>query len=94
VTTGVSGVRPDTAAARLHPSSANGAAVSPESLEPLLCRVRDEFVAMPGLSLTEPQAARLWQLDPPLTAVLLRALVEARFLARTGAGLYRRLSAV
>jgi hypothetical protein len=65
-----------------------------DTFEPLLRRVRDEFVEMPGLSLTEPQAARLWQLDLPLTATLLRALVEARFLARTTAGLYRRMSAV
>jgi hypothetical protein len=65
-----------------------------DTVERLLRRVRDEFVEMPGLSLTEPQAARLWQLDLPLTATLLRALVEARFLARTTAGLYRRMSAV
>jgi hypothetical protein len=64
------------------------------SLDTLLRRVRDEFVEMPGLSLTEGQAARLWQVDPMTTADLLRRLVEARFLARTGAGHYRRLSAV
>jgi DNA-binding IclR family transcriptional regulator len=64
------------------------------SLDTLLRRVRDEFVEMPGLSLTEGQAARLWQVDPTTTADLLRRLVEARFLARTGAGHYRRLSAV
>jgi hypothetical protein len=60
----------------------------------LLQRIRDEFVEMPGLSLTEGQAARLWQVDPGTTADLLRRLVEARFLARTGAGLYRRTSVV
>ena len=65
-----------------------------ETLEPLLRRIRDEFVEMPGLSLTEPQAARLWELDLPLTATVLRALVDARFLTRTAAGLYRRPSAV
>ena len=64
------------------------------SLDTLLRRVRDEFVEMPGLSLTEGQASRLWQVDPTTTADLLRRLVEARFLARTGAGHYRRLSAV
>jgi hypothetical protein len=66
----------------------------PNSLETLLRRVRDEFVEMPGLSLTEGQAARLWQVDPMTTADLLRRLVEARFLARTTAGHYRRLSVV
>jgi DNA-binding IclR family transcriptional regulator len=64
------------------------------TLDTLLSRVRAEFVEMPGLSLTEGQAARLWQVDPTTTADLLRRLVEARFLARTGAGHYRRLSAV
>ena len=64
------------------------------SLDTLLRRVRDEFLEMPGLSLTEGQAARLWQVDPMTTADLLRRLVEARFLARTGGGHYRRLSAV
>lgn len=64
------------------------------SLDSLLRRVRDEFLEMPGLSLTEGQASRLWQVDPMTTADLLRRLVEARFLARTGAGHYRRLSAV
>jgi hypothetical protein len=65
-----------------------------DSLDTLLRRVRDEFLEMPGLSLTEGQASRLWQVDPMTTADLLRRLVEARFLARTGAGHYRRLSAV
>jgi hypothetical protein len=64
------------------------------SLDSLLRRVRDEFVEMPGLSLTEGQASRLWQVDPMTAATLLRQLVEARFLARTGAGLYRRMSVV
>jgi hypothetical protein len=63
------------------------------SLDSLLRRVRDEFVEMPGLSLTEGQASRLWQVDPATAADLLRQLVEARFLARTGAGHYRRMSA-
>ncbi len=65
-----------------------------DTLDMLLRRIRDEFVEMPGLSLTEGQASRLWQVDQGTTADLLRRLVEARFLARTGAGLYRRMSVV
>lgn len=65
-----------------------------ETPDTLLRRVRDEFVEMPGLSLTEGQASRLWQVDPHTTADLLRQLVEARFLARTGAGHYRRTGVV
>lgn len=64
------------------------------SLDGLLRRVRSEFVEMPGLSLTEGQASRLWQLDLATAADLLRQLVDARFLARTGAGHYRRRSVV
>ena len=64
------------------------------TLDSLLRRVRNEFVEMPGLSLTEGQASRLWQVDPTTAADLLRRLVDARFLARTGAGHYRRMSAV
>jgi aquaporin Z len=65
------------------------------SLDTLLRRVRDEFVEMPGLSLTEGQASRLWQVDPMTAADLLRRLVEARFLARTGvmAGHWREYAA-
>ena len=65
-----------------------------ETPDTLLRRVRAEFVEMPGLSLTEGQASRLWQVDPLTAADLLRRLVEARFLARTGAGHYRRMSVV
>jgi hypothetical protein len=38
---------------------------------------------MPGLRLTEPQAARLWALDTEVCRTVLSALVEMRFLVRT-----------
>jgi hypothetical protein len=56
----------------------------------LLHRIRGEFVEMPGLRLTREQAARLWHLDPVLVTSLLRALVDAKFLATTADGAYRR----
>jgi hypothetical protein len=84
----------DTRSVVAHPSSANGDTSMPDAQDPLLCRIRNEFAEMPGLSLTELQAARLWQVDPGTTADVLRQLVEARFLARNGAGLYRRMSVV
>jgi hypothetical protein len=56
----------------------------------LLHRIRGEFVEMPGLRLTREQAARLWHLDPTLVTSLLRELVDAKFLARTADGAYRR----
>lgn len=60
------------------------------SLDDLVRRVRGEYDEMPGLSLTMPQAQRLWALDHPTCSVLLRALVEARFLRRTARGRYVR----
>ena len=38
---------------------------------------------MPGLQLTEAQAARLWCFDSELCSAVLSTLVEQRFLVRT-----------
>lgn len=65
-----------------------------EPIDPLLRRIRDEFVEMPGLSLTERQAARLWQVPAADAGSILRALVDTRFLTRSGSGRYCRASAV
>lgn len=46
---------------------------------------------MPGLRLTEPQARRLWGLDPVSCAALLSALVDAKFLFRTRDGAFMRI---
>jgi hypothetical protein len=48
-----------------------------------LRRAQAEFLEMPGLQLTEAQAARLWSFDSALCSAVLTALVEARFLVRT-----------
>lgn len=48
----------------------------------LLHRVKSEFVEMPGMSLTERQAARLLGLPHDEAAGLLNRLVDARFLVR------------
>ena len=58
--------------------------------EDLLRRVRGEFVEMPGLRLTEPQARRLWGLDQASCSNVLETLVELRFLVRTRDGGFRR----
>ncbi|MBI2186200.1 MAG: hypothetical protein HYU37_03630 [Acidobacteria bacterium] len=52
--------------------------------------VRSEFVEMPGLCLTTPQAARLWGVDPLVCEAVLEALVDADFLRRTRDGFYLR----
>ena len=53
-------------------------------------RIRGEYYEMPGLSLTAPQAERLWGLDCETCAVILRTLVERGILRRTSVGMYVR----
>ena len=52
----------------------------------LLNRVRSEFMEMPGLQLTVPQASRLWGLDLTASRLVIDALVEASFLRWTERG--------
>jgi hypothetical protein len=56
----------------------------------VLHRVQGEFLEMPGLRLTEPQARRLWGLDSAACSALLGALVDAKFLFRTRDGAFMR----
>ena len=48
-----------------------------------LRRAQAEFREMPGLQLTEAQAARLWSCDSATCSAVLTSLVESRFLVRT-----------
>ena len=59
--------------------------------EEMLRRVQGEFLEMPGLRLTEPQARRLWGLDAVSCEALLGALVDAKFLYRTRDGSFVRV---
>jgi hypothetical protein len=52
----------------------------------LITRIRGEFLEMPGLQLTLPQAQRLWGLDPVACRHVVDALVEASFLRWTSSG--------
>lgn len=60
------------------------------SLDTMVQRVRGEYLEMPGLSLTEGQAQRLWHLEPEMCHSLLKALVESGFLRQTPRGCYIR----
>jgi len=60
------------------------------SLDAIVQRVRGEYLEMPGLSLTERQAQRLWHLEPEACHLLLKALVEGGFLRQTPRGGYIR----
>ncbi len=55
-----------------------------------LCRIRGEYLEMPGLRLTTAQAQRLWNLDRPTCEHLLGSLVETRFLQKTRDGSFVR----
>ena len=56
----------------------------------LVHRVRNEFIEMPGLQLTLPQAARLWGLDPEASRRVIDTLVEGSFLRWTPRGTVMR----
>jgi hypothetical protein len=57
----------------------------------VLRRVQCEFLEMPGLRLTTPQARRLWGLDAAQCDALLGALVDSNFLFRTRDGAFMRV---
>ena len=52
----------------------------------LLRRIRGEFLEMPGLRLTTPQAQRLFGLDSLSCDTVLTVLQDQRFLSRTKTG--------
>ena len=58
----------------------------------LLQRMRAEYVEMPGLVLTLPQAARLWCLTASQAKSAFTELVDSGFLVRDARGVYRRRS--
>ena len=53
-------------------------------------RAQGEFLEMPGLRLSEAEAARLWSLDATLCSAVLSELVKSRFLVRTRRALFVR----
>ena len=61
-----------------------------KGLADLALLVRSEYVEIPGLSLTRPQAQRLWSLDASTCDAVLDALIDMRYLRRTQAGAYVR----
>jgi len=52
-------------------------------LDEAVRRVRADFLEMPGLQVTLPQAARLWAFDVVFCGDVFDALVEDRFLVRS-----------
>ena len=62
-----------------------------KSADDVLRRVKGEFLEMPGLRLTEPQARRLWGLDADSCGALLGRLVDSKFLFQTRNGAFMRI---
>jgi hypothetical protein len=65
--------------------------MSASEMHALASRVRAEFVEMPGLRLTLPQASRLWGLELPACRDVIDVLVRAAFLRWTSAGAVARV---
>jgi len=63
-------------------------AAAPTDLDSL--RVRNEFLDMPGLTLSVPQVARMLGLRSEHAAAILATLVSEQFLRQTAAGSYDR----
>jgi hypothetical protein len=58
----------------------------PAEFHPLVERIRGEFLEMPGLRLTVPQASRLWGLDPASCRIVIDFLIGTAFLRWTTGG--------
>jgi hypothetical protein len=60
--------------------------MSPREINAAVDRVRAEFIEMPGLRLTVPQAARFLGLDRAACDDVIGTLENRRFLRRTSGG--------
>jgi hypothetical protein len=72
------------------PSGVDRRKTSSPQMSSDVARIRNEYVEMPGLVLTLPQAARLWGLSESRSALLLSMLVETGFLICDKKTVYRR----
>jgi hypothetical protein len=50
----------------------------------LCTRIVGEYLEMPGLNVTIPQACRLWDIDPPRCVHVLGTLLASGFLRKSG----------
>jgi hypothetical protein len=64
--------------------------VDRSEIDTVLARIQAEYQEMPGLTLTSPQAKRLWNLSAVDCDRLLSRLVKTGFLRIDAAGSYRR----
>jgi Fic family protein len=59
-------------------------------IDEVLQRIRGEFIEMPGLRLTAPQAQRLWGLERHVCEQALGTLVEKKFLSQMRDGSFMK----
>jgi Fic family protein len=87
---------PEASRSRTSRATAPSHAVRPDdvratpAIREAILRVEGEYREMPGLSLTLPQAARLWGLDRRTCERVLATLIERRVLKRAVNGQYVR----
>ena len=62
------------------------------TIDDVLSRLRAEFLEMPGLRLTPGQVQRLCGIERTLCLLLLKSLVNAKFLRVSSDGRYARLT--
>ena len=60
--------------------------------EDVLRRICGEYAEMPGLSVTQQQAQRLWALDAATCRAAIEFLINAGFLCKKNADQYARLT--
>lgn len=60
------------------------------ALHELLQRIEGEYRELPALSVTAPQAERLWSLDSTTCSFVLMTLIQRGILRRTASGTYVR----
>jgi hypothetical protein len=60
------------------------------ALNELLQRIENEYREIPALSVTAPQAERLWGLDATTCSFVLMTLIQRGVLKRTPSGTYVR----
>ena len=58
------------------------------ALHELLRRIEREYLEMPGMCVTAPQAQRLWGLDSTTCSFVLTTLIERGILRRTPRGTF------
>jgi len=66
--------------------------VTAEPIDLDALRIRNEFLAMPGLTISAPQVARMLGLRSEQAAAILETLAHEHFLTQTANGGYRRAS--